>query len=164
MVFCPFCGSSIDEESIYCLNCGKELPKKSKTIRGPTPPTYQPKPSHQVGYRPIYQPRPFHPGMKAPMGERFIALLVDGVITNFCCLYDPIKDGIREGVSVGKGIMNLRVIDFNTGMPATIGQSIVRNCLCGWLDGCCCYLAAFIDENGRRIGDQVAGTVVILDQ
>jgi uncharacterized RDD family membrane protein YckC len=109
--------------------------------------------------------------MKAPIGERCIAFFVDSgifcVVNVFCYIgtvYTCLKDGIREGQSIGKGLMGLRVVDFQTGMPATIGQSLIRNCLCGWLDGCCCYLPALIDQDGRRIGDQVAGTVVILDK
>lgn len=83
----------------------------------------------------------------------------------FCLgwLYEVGKDYIREGRSIGKGIMGLRVIDFNTGMPATISQSFIRNCVCACVDASCCFLAAIIDEDGRRIGDHVAGTVIIRD-
>ncbi|UCG90607.1 MAG: RDD family protein [Candidatus Heimdallarchaeota archaeon] len=169
MRYCPFCGAEVDEDSLYCLNCGKKLPEKP--IKGvtawETPPTepYPPaEPAQPVTYRPLYQPRPYHPGMKAPMGERCIALIIDDVINYFCCFYNFIKDGIREGQSIGKGLMGMRVVDFQTGMPATIGQSFIRNCCPGCLDGCCCYLVALMDQDGRRIGDQAAGTVVILDQ
>ena len=109
--------------------------------------------------------------MKAPMGERCIAYLADsvvaGVISAFVgcgCIYTAVKDGIRDGQGLGKGLMNMRVIDFQTGMPATIGQSFIRNCCPGCLDSCCCYLVALIDQDGRRIGDHAAGTVVILDK
>lgn len=102
--------------------------------------------------------------MKAPLGERCVALIVDDVINTFCCFYIIIKDGIREGQSIGKGLFQLRVVDYSTGLPGTIGQSFIRNCLCGWLDICCCYLSALMDEDGRRIGDHIAGTVVIIDR
>lgn len=49
-------------------------------------------------------------------------------------------------------------------MPETIGQSFIRNYLCGCLDISCCYLVAIIDDDGRRIGDHLAGTVVIKDR
>lgn len=175
MAFCPFCGAEVQPDSLYCLNCGKKLPEKrpptgvSAWETTPTQPTYQPAPS--VTYKPLYQAKPYHPAMKAPMGERCIALLIDGAISSifsyvFCVgfIYDIIKDGIREGQSVGKGLMGLRVVDFQTGMPATMGQSFIRNCCPGCLDGCCCYLVALMDQDGRRIGDQAAGTVVILDK
>ncbi len=102
--------------------------------------------------------------MKPPFVERCVALMIDSFISQICCIYDIFKDSIREGQSIGKGVMNMRVVDYQTGEPATIGQSCIRNCLCGGLDQCCCYLVAFLNEDGRRIGDQVAGTVVILDQ
>jgi len=28
MRYCPFCGAEVDEDSLYCLNCGKKLPEK----------------------------------------------------------------------------------------------------------------------------------------
>ncbi|MFW9903179.1 MAG: RDD family protein [Candidatus Thorarchaeota archaeon] len=92
--------------------------------------------------------------------------IVGGLIYVICIgwLYQIGKDYLREGQSFGKGIMGLRVIDFHTGMPATISQSFIHNRLCGCVDASCCCLAAMIDEDGRRIGDHVAGTVVIRDQ
>lgn len=169
--FCPFCGEEVDPDSIYCLNCGKKLPERAEPVKGvpsweipPTPaqPAYPRGPPVAVSYI----PKPYHPSMstKNVMVERCVALIIDDFINQICCIYGIFKDGIRDGQSIGKGIMNMRVIDFQTGEPATIGQSCIRNCLCGWLDGCCCYLYAFIDQDGRRIGDHIAGTVVILDQ
>jgi hypothetical protein len=118
----------------------------------------------------ITQPYLYRAGNKAPLRDRFIALAVDscivGGLTYAICigwLYQIGKDYIREGQSFGKGFMGLRVVDFHTGLPATIYQSFIRNCLCGCIDASCCCLAAMIDEDGRRIGDHVAGTVVIRD-
>jgi hypothetical protein len=170
--FCPFCGSEVDQDSIYCLSCGKKLPERVSAPpkravsweTAPTEPSYEPGYRPPVSYKPIYQPRPYHPSMKAEIGERCIALLVDDFISGFTCgIYGCFKDGIRDGVSFGKGLFSMRVVDFNTGLPATYGQSLVRNCLCSWLDQCCCYLVAMIDDDGRRIGDQIAGTIVIKD-
>lgn len=110
--------------------------------------------------------------MKAECGERIVAGIIDFCISmplnaiSYGCLgsiYSLVKDGIREGRSFGKGSQNLRCVDFTTGAPASIGQSFVRNCLCGWLDACTCYLALLANDDNRRIGDQVAGTVVIRD-
>ena len=124
------------------------------------PVTYQPS-----GISPVYQPRPFHPSMKAPLGDRCVAYLVDSFISQFTCgIYGCFKDGIREGQSIGKGLMNLRVVDYATGNPGTLGQSCVRNCLCSWLDGCTCFCVPLISEDGRRISDHIAGTIVILDR
>ncbi|MFX0207154.1 MAG: RDD family protein, partial [Candidatus Hodarchaeota archaeon] len=119
----------------------------------------------------ITQPYFYRSGDRAPLRDRLIALLIDscivGGLTYAICLgwlYQAGKDYIREGQSFGKGLMGLRVIDYNTGMPATVYQSFIRNCLCGCVDASCCCLAVMIDEDGRRIGDHVAGTVVIKDQ
>lgn len=78
--------------------------------------------------------------------------------------YFAVKDCIRGGRSIGKGIMGLRVVDLNSGRPATFIQSSLRNCCCGWCDWYCCYFTALLNSDRRRIGDQVAGTVVIRDQ
>lgn len=179
MRYCPFCGAEVDDDSLYCLSCGKKLPDKAIPDKGvaaweapPREPAYAPRPGPPVSYaKPMFRPRPYHPSMKAPIGERCVALLIDDVITSLitsvACvgfIYTAVKDGIREGQGVGKQLMGLRVVDFQTGMPATIGQSFIRNCCPGCLDGCCCYLVALIDQDGRRIGDQTAGTVVIKDQ
>ncbi|MHA1450629.1 MAG: zinc ribbon domain-containing protein [Candidatus Hodarchaeales archaeon] len=169
MRYCPNCGANVDPDGVFCSNCGSKLPK-SAPVREigeeKTPPVTRAqyyKPGYS--YRPTpYRPRPYHPSMKAPMIERIIAYFVDSVINQVCCFYSVVKDGIREGQSIGKGFFEMRVVDFATGQPATYEQSCIRNCLCGWLDGCCCYLMPFIDEDGRRIGDHVAGTIVIVDR
>jgi uncharacterized RDD family membrane protein YckC len=172
--YCPSCGHKTEPDSIYCLNCGKKLPEKTFAEPGARweAPTQHSRPvSYQSpGYKAVYQPRPFHPSMKAPLGERIIASLIDSAIASvlsYVCIgifYGCFQDGIRDGQSFGKGILNLRVVDYISGTPATLGQSCVRNCICGWVDVMCCYLTVFVSDEGRRIGDQVAGTVVIRDQ
>ncbi|MHA2247080.1 MAG: RDD family protein [Candidatus Hodarchaeales archaeon] len=87
-------------------------------------------------------------------------IIMYGVAAPYLCL----KDGIRESRSLGKGMMGLRVVDFASGIPASKSQSCVRNCLCCCFDLYCCFFIALVDRNGRRIGDHIAGTVVILDR
>ncbi len=171
--YCPSCGHQTDSDSIYCLNCGKKLPEKpiskpGTSWKSPTRPVGEPsyqRPAYPPSYTPVYQAKPYHPSMKAPLGERCVAYLIDSAIDQFTCgIYGCIKDGIRDGQSFGKGLMNLRVVDYNSGHPATIGQSFIRNCVCGCVDVSCCYLVVLLSTDGRRIGDQVAGTIVILDR
>ncbi|MFW9915720.1 MAG: zinc-ribbon domain-containing protein [Candidatus Thorarchaeota archaeon] len=176
MPFCSNCGSQIEPGELFCTNCGQRVEGAAAPPR-PTPappPHYAPpaQPAHPgaaYGAAAVYQPRPYHRAMKADCGDRIVEGIIDACITAplwICYLgwiYSLIKDGIREGRSFGKGAVNLRCVDFATGRPATIGQSFVRNCLCGWLDTCTCYLVLLFNEDGRRIGDQVAGTVVIKD-
>lgn len=86
----------------------------------------------------------------------------------FCCslpfVYWMSKDGLKDRPSIGKEMLNLRVIDHHTGMPATIGQSCIRNCLCSCADCICCPPIILIDPDGRKITDYIAGTVVIIDE
>ena len=94
---------------------------------------------------------------KAPFMDRCVAYIVDYILS--CIpLYFCIKDGIRDGQSIGKGMMGLRVVKFDTGQPATIMDSCLRNC-CGL-----CPPVALITAGNRRVGDYIAGTIVIKDQ
>lgn len=178
--FCPNCGKQIDINNIFCLYCGKKIPEGAKhpprreymrqEPRYPVPP---PTP-YPVPYHRSYTP--FHPTQQASIGDRCFALIFDNCISYsisfvscfIICIplgftYDCIKDGIRDGRSFGKGAMHLRVVDFHTGRPATIGQSMIRNCICGGCDTSTSYCCALTDSYGRRIGDKMAGTVVIKD-
>ena len=65
---------------------------------------------------------------------------------------------------MGKKLLNLRVIDHHTGIPATIGQSCIRNCLCSCAD-CICLPPIFLTDPDRwKITDHIVGTVVIIDK
>jgi uncharacterized RDD family membrane protein YckC len=93
---------------------------------------------------------------------RCFAFIIDGCITPcFLCfapLYALFKDGIRDGQSFGKGMMGLRVVNFTTGRPASLGSSCIRN-FCA-----CCPLLLLITPGRRRFGDYVAGTIVVKDR
>jgi uncharacterized RDD family membrane protein YckC len=92
----------------------------------------------------------------APCMDRCIAYLVDDFLSIIPC-YCLWKDGIRDGQSIGKGLMGLRVVKFSTGQPATITDSCLRN-FCS-----CCVPLLLITSGRRRFGDYVAGTIVIKD-
>lgn len=94
---------------------------------------------------------------QAPCVDRCIASIIDGVFSIIPCYY-CFKDGIREGRSFGKGLMGLRVVKFDTGEPATITDSCIRNCC----ELCICVMC--VTEGHRRVGDLIAGTIVIKDQ
>ncbi|MFX1506725.1 MAG: RDD family protein [Promethearchaeota archaeon] len=175
MVYCQYCGTEIDLNSVYCKNCGKKV---SSTIKDRYDQIFEPskRPDLKDTYQQIFPDKPSYPttrpvtrvGKPAEFPERCVALLIDDAIVSFIpCfgfIYAWFKDALREGQSVGKGFMGLRVVDFQTGVPASFEQSFIRNCCPGCLDSCCCYLAVLLDENGRRIGDHAAGTIVIQDQ
>lgn len=102
----------------------------------------------------------------APLGDRCVAYIIDSILTGvglyFCCLpglfYGLFKDSIRQGRAFGKGSVDLRVVNFNTGMPATPMESCIRN----FCDICVCWL--LVEPNQRHIGDLIAGTIVIKDE
>jgi len=70
-----------------------------------------------------------------------------------------LRDGLLGG-SPGKHVCGLRVVDVRTGAPCRPLQSLVRNLLLlavGTFD----LLVPFFRSDGRRIGDTVAGTLVV---
>jgi uncharacterized RDD family membrane protein YckC len=74
-------------------------------------------------------------------------------------LYFLLRDGLRRG-SLGKRICGLRVVDARTGQPCRPVQSVVRNLILlavGAFD----LFVPLVREDGRRIGDTVAGTKVV---
>lgn len=73
--------------------------------------------------------------------------------------YFLLRDGLRAG-SPGKRICGLRVVDARTGEPCRLLQSVVRNLLLIAI-GAVDLLVPFFRSDGRRIGDTVAGTVVV---
>ena len=102
--------------------------------------------------------------MKAgSLGNRCIALIVDGIIGGILCcgclLYPLWKDGIRGGHSFGKGMFGLKVVKMS-GEDAKVFDSCLRNfCMlppCGWI-------FCFFNHEGRHLGDLIAGTMVVED-
>lgn len=81
--------------------------------------------------------------------------------------YGFTKDGGGRGQSIGKKKLDLMVIDVNTDLPCTMGQSLTRALvlvlLCaipvfGWLIE---PFTILVTRRGRRLGDYAAGTQVI---
>lgn len=72
-----------------------------------------------------------------------------------------------QGVTPGKRVAGIRVIDRLGGAPRP-GQVLVRNLLrvadLAPGAGLVGLVSAFVDPLGRRVGDLVAGTLVVLDQ
>ncbi len=173
--FCPNCGSSIAPEDKFCLNCGHKLTEDEsvpspKAQQAPAP--VQPSPYAPVQPSPYAQAQPMPvavvPGnyvqIKASYLDRFLALLIDGVIYNLCpplwCFRDVIPE---KGKSFGKSILNIKVVDYDTGKPITTGQSCIRTLCLGFLAGID-YIVPLCNDEGRRIGDYLANTIVIEDR
>jgi len=73
--------------------------------------------------------------------------------------YFFLADGLNEGQSFAKRWLGMRVIDAKTGAGCTFGQSVVRNLvgILGPLD----WIFIF-GERRQRLGDKIAGTIVVI--
>jgi len=78
----------------------------------------------------------------------------------WAAFYYLFADGFPGGQSLGKKWIGMYVIDEKSGEPCTWGDSLVRN-LFGAL-GLIDWLFIF-GEKHQRLGDRVAGTIVVLD-
>lgn len=97
------------------------------------------------------------------LGETGMGLYLIALFTVFW-IYPVLFEVLRDGQTIGKKAMGLRVVHAN-GTPVTWIASIVRN-LMRVVDmlplvygfG---FIAGLIDPRGRRLGDMVAGTLVV---
>ncbi len=131
-----------------------------------------------------------HP--KVDLMSRFLAALIDGVLSSVVSMVIPVlggilatvymlgKDGLFDGRSVGKKVLNIQVVT-ETGQPADYTVSAKRNAIfavpyvimiipvLGWAIAPIVGLSlaiietvlVFSDTKGRRLGDKWAGTQVI---
>jgi uncharacterized RDD family membrane protein YckC len=101
------------------------------------------------------------PRLTFPLLLLSIMLLFPSIIYSF------IRDGLGQGQSWGKQLLNLMVVDLKSNEPCSKGKSFVRNVIgfllslfpyIGWLVEPIIVLA---DDKGRRLGDRAAETMVI---
>lgn len=178
--FCPNCGTSASQEDKFCLNCGKKIGKDSAPSPKAQKPQYE-APAQQAPYVP---PQPYaqtqqyapaqmpvstggipkhaYPQLRASYCDRVLAYFIDGCIFSFCPPLACFKDIIpNAGKGFGKSAMNLMVVDYDTGLPITAGQACVRTlCFISVID----VFMPLCNEEGRRIGDFVANTIVLEDR
>lgn len=126
---------------------------------------------------------------KADVIHRFIAKFIDFlIVAAFARLIPPvgfyvgmtyllIADGLIEGQSLGKWLIGLRALRFDSGAAASFRESILRNIpfalaylsliipYIGWLLGGAIVLVEALlvigNLQGHRIGDEIAKTQVI---
>jgi uncharacterized RDD family membrane protein YckC len=84
-------------------------------------------------------------------------LIASGIV--WACFYFFFADGRHEGQSFAKQWLGIRVVDARTGAPCTFWQSFGRNVftIFGPLD----WIFIF-GERRQRLGDKVAGTIVVI--
>lgn len=97
------------------------------------------------------------------LGESGVGIYLMALFALFW-LYPVLFEVLRDGQTPGKQAMRLRVINAN-GTPVTWIASIVRNLIrtvdmlpFGYAFG---LLACLVDPHSRRLGDLVAGTLVV---
>jgi uncharacterized RDD family membrane protein YckC len=76
-----------------------------------------------------------------------------------CILYFLFSDALPKGQSIGKKILKISVVDFNSRIPSGLFQSFIRNVVLLFLG----FIDVFFifSSNRRRLGDLAAGTIVI---
>jgi len=165
--FCPHCGSAIVPEDKFCMNCGKTLITDTSKVQTQTLVQQQ----SQIYYAPVQSipvatviPKEAFLEYKAPYLDRFVALLIDGFIYDLCPPLWCFRDVIPErGKSFGKAILKLKVVDYVTGKPITPGQAFIRT-MCLAFFPIIDLLVPLCNNEGRRIGDYVASTIVLEDR
>ena len=86
-------------------------------------------------------------------------VLLLGMVWSFG--YYLFADGLRDGQSLAKRHLGIRVIDAESGTPCTFFQSFLRNLLLAIL-GPLDWIFIF-GERHQRLGDKAAGTIVVYD-
>ena len=131
-------------------------------------------------------------GPRASFGQRFVATIIDALIvlvpiavlvgiaiaTESAALiiivylvaiagaiaYTVYFEGGPTGQTIGKKVMNIRVVDFNTGGPIGYGRAFVRMLVESLLSGSICYLGylwMLWDREKQTWHDKIATTVVV---
>ena len=91
----------------------------------------------------------------------FVGFALIAIAAILGALYTLLADGLEGGQSIGKRVLGIRVVSMATGAPCTFGQSFVRNLLLMIL-GPIDWIFIF-GERHQRLGDKLAGTIVVLD-
>lgn len=161
MVECPNCQTPIEKDDHFCPSCGIEvdydsLVEESKVVYVDSGAGY-----NLASYS---NPAVRFPKIPAPLIDRFLAFVGDMCIVIILLpffglgfFYFLFKDSINGGRSIGKGIMNIRVIKYDTRQPANCADSFGRNC------GLICAPTLFLEHEHRHVSDIIAGTIVVKD-
>src|SRR5207245_516828 len=99
--------------------------------------------------------------------ESWTAALLVFVYSFGTITYFTLCEGLGDGRTIGKRVLGIRVV-LDTGRPITLGAALVRNILrlvdltfpLGPLPG---LLLVFFQKSNKRLGDIVAGTIVVRD-
>lgn len=191
MFYCPTCSTPIEEGTRTCPNCGRNVDENIMNVLVKAPLLERFLASlidnlicvllgipaiicykrgcyiHDLALRGAYDYsysyRNYSSGREAV--TYFLAALVLFII--FSGVYAFVKDGLGNGQSLGKRVMGLKVVKVSDGGKCTIGLSALR-ALVGNLIVLLPCIGYFIEpimvlatDDGRRLADRAAGTMVI---
>ena len=153
MAQCAKCGTELQEKAKFCSKCGLERNLDSDSSI---------KSKKVVVFRtPLLAE---DPRLVAAIFRRFLAFFIDSFITILLIpiaglgfIYFLLHDSMKGGQSVGKRMLGLKVINYETHRPANCSESFGRNC------GLICAFTLSFNSDGRHISDLTAGTMVIMD-
>lgn len=101
-----------------------------------------------------------------PSDESVLMFVMAFIFYAFPLVYALIKDGLKNGQSIGKKCMNLKVVSFSSRQNCTKSTSALRNLVSTLL--CFIPLGCFIEpimvlatSDGRKVGDRAADTMVV---
>lgn len=153
--YCPHCGAALDDPSAkFCPSCGAAIdvavtPTAEAPPPPPPPPTEVPPPPSAPAEQIVY----------AKFGERFLAVILDGIIIAIVSwigifailglaadyfgvgslfswllafLYFWALESFNNGQTIGKMALKLRTVDEYSLTPAQPGNLVINNLSRGW--------------------------------
>lgn len=88
-------------------------------------------------------------------------IIIEAIILYGYYIYQETK---MQGQTIGKRIMHLRVVRDN-GSPATLKEVMIRNLFRIFIDNVGVgVVLMFLSKDNKRLGDKVAGTIVIVEE
>lgn len=193
MPYCANCGDEVDPSNRYCTSCGAEIEIESgiedpqeldqeDSQEGMDSNAHEPEMENLekgMGY-----PTPEMGTENFVTGRRIAAVIIDSLAISIILALLPVRGEaffaillpvyfayflIMEGIwgqTVGKKVLGIVVVK-DDGTPITMGESFIRNVL-RFVDGFLSYLVGFlamtVSDKNQRIGDRMAGTVVVKTQ
>lgn len=185
--YCPACGNELDPDTRFCSTCGLDLKERSPETISEPPKTII-SPIQEKSSSKTQKTDSDSSVEYAEFFERFIALLIDGIIlviigvflgitlgwglANFLIfgigfLYFWLMETSNKGQTIGKMAMKLRTVKEDTLEVADVGEYLLNNLLKGHIATLIIDLIIGLiansgdPQNKLRIMQKASGTAVI---
>ena len=156
--YCPACGAELDTDTQFCSSCGSDLRERVPEAESEPPKTIISTTQQQASVsipdaKPVAEKESTSGVEYADFWERFVALIIDGVIVGICygilfailgwsilvhligfaigLLYFWLLETANNGQTLGKMAMKLRTVNQDTLEVATVGDYLLNNLLKG---------------------------------